>query len=256
MAPQGDLNAPEFILELSRRESTATWDVTGGIAVANPDYAFSHEQNRLLLTEPTPWAVATSDAERVQGEAGWDHQRVDWLRGGPSDLPEDGDDGWSLSRTVFMELTAELVGAPGQAQVLPYDDIRGALRADWREQLPEVTDEVVDHLTDRRQATARACAVTWHAVVVDGAVVSFCDLRMMRVGDELLAQVEDVVTTPEHRGHGYARNIVAHAVQTAQAAGADRIWLEADRDDWPRELYSRMGFTVTGGGTVVASRQV
>ena len=98
--------------------------------------------------------------------------------------------------------------------------------------------------------------MTWHAVVLDGEVVSFCDLRMMAVDGELMAQIEDVVTFDQHRGHGYARNIVVHAVRAAQAAGADRIWLEADADDWPREFYSRMGFVECGPTPVVAMRQL
>jgi GNAT superfamily N-acetyltransferase len=256
MAPEGHLNTPDFVVELSRRESTATWDVTGGIAVGNPTYAHSHEQNRLLLTEPTPWAVAVADAERVQGGAGLAHRRIDWLVEAPPDLPDDLPDGWSLAHDIVMELTGDQVDEPGPAQVLSYDAVMPALRADWRASLPDAPDEVIEHLTNRRRATERACDVTWHAVVLDGEVVSFCDLRMMAVGDELLAQVEDVVTLEPHRGHGYARNIVAHAVRTAQQAGADRIWLVADRDDWPRELYSRMGFTLTGGGSVVATRQL
>ncbi|WP_426562656.1 GNAT family N-acetyltransferase [Angustibacter sp. McL0619] len=256
MAPEGDLNAPDFVVELSRRESTRTWDVTGGIAVANPTYAHSHEQNRLLLTEPTPWTVAVADAERVQAEAGLEHRRIDWLRGAPLDVPDDPPDGWALSHDVVMELTGDLVGEPGDAQLLTYEQVRSALWTDWREHLPQVSDEVIEHLAGRRRATEKACDVTWHAVLLDGAVVSFCDLRIMAVRGELLAQIEDVVTLQAHRGHGYARNIVAHAVQAAREAGADRIWLVADRDDWPRELYSRMGFTLTGGGSVVAMRQL
>jgi ribosomal protein S18 acetylase RimI-like enzyme len=256
MAPQGNLNAADFVVELSRRESTATWDVTGGIAVGNATYGHSHEQNRLLLTEPTPWAVAVEDAERVQAEAGLAHRRIEWLRGAPSDVPADPADGWSLSRTVFMELTGELVGDPGDAQLLTVEQARTALQADWRENLPDAPDEVIEHLAGRRRATEQACDVTWHGVLVDGEVASFCDLRIMSVHGELMAQIEDVVTMVEQRGHGYARNVVVHAVRTAQRAGAERIWLETDRDDWPREFYSRMGFTLTGDGTLVASRQL
>jgi len=58
--------------------------------------------------------------------------------------------------------------------------------------------------------------------------------------------VEDVATLEEHRGQGYASAVVMRAVREAQAAGADLIFLVADDEDWPKELYERLGFEIVG----------
>jgi GNAT superfamily N-acetyltransferase len=113
---------------------------------------------------------------------------------------------------------------------------------------------VANDLTDRRRRTAEVCRLSWHATLLDGEVVSFCDLRLLEVDGHLLAQVEDVTTPTAHRGHGLAGQVVAHAVHAAWAAGAELVWLEADADDWPREWYARMGFVESGGGSFNATR--
>jgi ribosomal protein S18 acetylase RimI-like enzyme len=72
--------------------------------------------------------------------------------------------------------------------------------------------------------------------------VSYTDLYL-RGGD---AQVEDVGTLPEHRGRGYASAVVLAAVEEARRAGAELIFLFADAEDWPKELYRRLGFDELG----------
>ena len=37
-----------------------------------------------------------------------------------------------------------------------------------------------------------------------------------------------------------------HALDSARAAGCDLVFLEADADDWPKELYARLGFRAIG----------
>src|SRR5207302_4745880 len=60
-----------------------------------------------------------------------------------------------------------------------------------------------------------------------------------------VAQIEDVNTLERFRGRSLGRAIVQHAVDTASAAH-DVVYLEALADDWPRRLYSRLGFDVVG----------
>ena len=60
--------------------------------------------------------------------------------------------------------------------------------------------------------------------------------------DGSTAQVEDVFTAPEARGLGHARTLLTHAVALAREAGHDLIFINADADDTPKELYARLGF--------------
>jgi ribosomal protein S18 acetylase RimI-like enzyme len=60
------------------------------------------------------------------------------------------------------------------------------------------------------------------------------------------AQVEDVATMPAYRGRGHARAVVQHAVEEAWAGGHEFVFLVADGEDWPKELYTKLGFEEVG----------
>ena len=93
---------------------------------------------------------------------------------------------------------------------------------------------------ERRYTTAAACDLTTHVVRAGGEVVAWCNLY--RTGRE--AQVENVNTLPEWRRRGFARAVVLDAVGSAREAGCELVFLLADRDDWPRDFYERLGFTI------------
>ena len=64
--------------------------------------------------------------------------------------------------------------------------------------------------------------------------------------DGRVAQVEDVYTVPEARGRGFGRAVVARAVELARDDGHDLIFIDADDNDWPKQLYARVGFRPFG----------
>jgi RimJ/RimL family protein N-acetyltransferase/predicted GNAT family acetyltransferase len=76
------------------------------------------------------------------------------------------------------------------------------------------------------------------AALSGGDVAAYCELR----SDGRLAQIEDVNTLAEFRGRGLARAVVQHALDAA--AGHELVFIEALIDDWPRELYAKLGFAV------------
>jgi ribosomal protein S18 acetylase RimI-like enzyme len=80
------------------------------------------------------------------------------------------------------------------------------------------------------------------AVVVGGEVVSYTDLYVRGSA----AQIEDVGTLPEHRGRGYAGAVILAAIGEARRAAADLVLLFAEAEDWPKELYRRLGFDELG----------
>jgi GNAT superfamily N-acetyltransferase len=80
------------------------------------------------------------------------------------------------------------------------------------------------------------------AVMDGGAAVAWA--RLWRRGDE--AQVEDVVCLAEYRGRGFGRAVVAAATRAALTEGAEFVFIVADADDWPKQLYARLGFDEIG----------
>ena len=61
-----------------------------------------------------------------------------------------------------------------------------------------------------------------------------------------IAQVEDVNTLEEFRNRGLARAVVQLAGDEARAAGADLVFIHALDDDWPKQLYAKLGFDPIG----------
>jgi GNAT superfamily N-acetyltransferase len=68
----------------------------------------------------------------------------------------------------------------------------------------------------------------------------------MLYSDGVIAQVEDVYTVPEERGHGFARALVSRAAWLATDAGHELTFIVADDRGWPKNLYGRLGFEPLG----------
>ena len=78
--------------------------------------------------------------------------------------------------------------------------------------------------------------------MVGGQTVCSADLY----SDGRTAQIESVLTLEEFRRRGLGRAVVAEAVRAALSSGHDFVFLIADDEDWPKNLYVRMGFEPLG----------
>jgi ribosomal protein S18 acetylase RimI-like enzyme len=107
---------------------------------------------------------------------------------------------------------------------------------------PWAKPEVVEQLFRAKAMIGERVATRFFGVPVDDEIVSYADLYLGG-GD---AQVEDVGTLPEHRGRGYATAVVLSAIDVAREAGAEFVFLVADAEDWPKDLYRRLGFDELG----------
>lgn len=104
---------------------------------------------------------------------------------------------------------------------------------------PRTRDELVAH---HRRATAAMDAERCFFVRVDGEPAAYC--KLWQRGDD--AQVEDVVVLPGARGRGLGRAVVTAAVAVGRALEPGLLFLVADDDDWPKELYAKLGFRTVG----------
>jgi len=110
------------------------------------------------------------------------------------------------------------------------------------EREPWAKPEVVEQLFRAKAMIGERVTTRFFGVEVGDQVVSYADLYT--AGTD--AQIEDVGTLPEHRGRGYASAVVLAAIEAARAGGADFVCLVADAEDWPKELYRRLGFEEVG----------
>jgi ribosomal protein S18 acetylase RimI-like enzyme len=99
------------------------------------------------------------------------------------------------------------------------------------------------HLLDHHRGYGPAGSQERRFVVRDGAAV-VAWARLWVRDDE--AQVEDVVVLAAYRGLGYGRAVVAAATRAALADDPTLLFIVADAEDWPKELYARLGYETAG----------
>lgn len=151
-------------------------------------------------------------------------------------------EGYVLSTHLVLAHTRELDRRVDTSAIreVPLDDLLPA-RTETTLREPWGTPGLAAQLNEAKRRIERAVPTRFFAAVVDGEVAGWCELRS-GVG---VSQIEDVEVLQEFRGRGLGRAIVQHALDRALEAG-DIVFLEALADDWPRELYAKLGFTVAG----------
>jgi ribosomal protein S18 acetylase RimI-like enzyme len=164
------------------------------------------------------------------------HRRIDFevaaaaepLRPGFKEL------GWLTQRLVWMRHESPPPPGPEIAvEEVPYDAVHD-LRAAWYyEDFPEV--DLGDVF-----AQARELAALYHAQVLaiqaGGVPVAFAQLE--RIGEA--AEIAQVYVHPEHRGAGFGTAMTRMAIEAA--GDAEELWIVADDEGRPKELYGRLGF--------------
>ena len=203
-----------------------------------------------LLVEEVPDGVGAeelaAEAERVQAAAGLAHRKLE-LRdeeAGARLEPQFRELGWTVNRHLLMALHREPERTPDRALVREVNP--AALREVRARQIHGyewgADPEVVEQLYEAKLLLSEVVAARFFAVVLDEQPVSWTDLYV----SDGTAQIEDVGTLEEHRGRGYASAVVLYAAGEARAAGADLVFLVADDEDWPKELYRKLGFDELG----------
>jgi ribosomal protein S18 acetylase RimI-like enzyme len=206
-----------------------------------------HDLNFLRAQEPGEATAEelAAEADRVQGGAGIGHRRVNVRSEEQRERlePEFVRLGWEPQRFVLMVQRRES-DRPVDHDVREVDE--PALRPLWAEAIrnePHGKDErLVEQILEHRRAVCEAIRTRLFAAEADGKLVAHAELY----SEDGVGQVENVVTLPDHRGRGLARSLVLRAVAESQAGGNDLTFLVADADDWPPQLYARLGFETVG----------
>jgi ribosomal protein S18 acetylase RimI-like enzyme len=150
---------------------------------------------------------------------------------------------WRIDRHLVM---AQLRTPERDAEVGLVSEVEEPALRDARRRVlanePWAKPEVLEQIFAAKGMIGQRVRTRFFAAVVDGEVVSYSDLYH----DGADAQVEDVGTVPEQRGRGYASAVVLAAIAAARQSGAEFVFLVADANDWPKELYRRLGFDDLG----------
>jgi ribosomal protein S18 acetylase RimI-like enzyme len=216
----------------------------GTFAVVDERWPDSHDSNKVVVTKAVDARELLDFTESSLGGAEVGHRQVLLLAGGPSVLELFGEAGYSVSTVLVMALSE---GRPAvepdpalDVRAVDEPTMREVVRTTWEVGDPDMSRDTVAQLVARRDAYA--APVTSFAAYADEVAVAHADLRSW----DGIAEIDSVVTLPDYRNRGYARALVLTAVARARAQHADLVFLLADAEDWPRELYARLGFETVG----------
>ena len=123
-----------------------------------------------------------------------------------------------------------------------HDDILAAedrfLRDEPGTAAPEARRQVMAHRRHIGELLGERC----FAAYAGDEVCAYAKLRHRGA----IAQVEDVAVLPEHRGAGLGRLVTCAALAAGLALEPELLFIAADDEDWPKELYARLGFDPVG----------
>ncbi len=240
-----------FERDLVARVSTRLVPFAWGTAYLNDGYRERWDSNFLWVDEAAVRGSANADelaaeADRVLGQAGLSHReiRVDDDAYGRSIAAALTRLGYGGDRLVVMALRREpdRRSIPGSAEETDVTTLRPALEIVLGREPWGSSEETVATLADFRGELARHGGARFFCARVEDEIASMCELYV----DGAIAQVEDVNTLEEFRNRGLARAVVQFAVDEARSAGAETVFIHALDDDWPKDLYAKLGFDPIG----------
>jgi GNAT superfamily N-acetyltransferase len=240
-----------FERDLVARVSTRLVPFDWGTAYLNDGYRERWDSNFLWVDESaareaTSGEELAAEADRVLGQAGLAHReiRVDDDAYGRSMVAALTRLGYGADRLVAMALRREpdRPSVPGSAEEIDVATLRPALEIVLGREPWASSEETVGMLADFRVELARHVGARFFCARVEDEIASMCELYV----DGAVAQVEDVNTLEEFRNRGLARAVVQLAVDEALAAGAEMVFIHALDDDWPKDLYAKLGFDPIG----------
>ncbi len=162
--------------------------------------------------------------------------------------------GWHHERLALMVLGPD---QPGSAPGLEASSGTGgaavteltqaeADQLSWcwlEEDFPSAGPDVLAELRECSHLEARMWAER-RLGVRDGGGRAVAMLKLRRHG--VMAWIEDVYTLPAHRGQGYARSLLSQGIGLLASGRPDMVFIVADDNDWPKDLYRDVGFRPVG----------
>lgn len=194
------------------------------------------EYNCLRVDRPMGAGEMVAAADRELAECA--HRLVEWMipmpRGVVSELRERG---WMATPLIYMRHDGRPV-LEDRHELLEVDyQAVSELRDMWhREDFGE--NSQTESFRAQAREVAKLADARVIAVLDGGRLAGFAQVETHDGGSE----VAQVFVHPGRRGSGLGRALTARAIQVASHA-APQLWICAERDNRPRRLYERLGFS-------------
>lgn len=190
--------------------------------------------------------LLVAESDRLLGGAGLHHGKVEIYdeEAGARFEPGFRELSWEVHRDVLMVAQRE----PDRpvdlslAEEVSIDELEPVWTEENRREPHGSDEETVRQLVANKRVVMASRDTRFLAARVDGAIAGYCELY----SDGGTGQIEAVGTLEEFRNRGLARATVLRALAASRKAGNDLTWLMARDDDWPKELYRKLGFDEVG----------
>jgi len=221
--------------------------VEGGVALITESLPRVWDLN-LLVADPDADTGArrlADEADRVYGAAGLAFRKVivrdeavgEELAPGFATL------GWTVESSAVMVHSGQQLGeSPTGADEVPPATAAEVMAAFRRERPFGRDDSVLAELAEADARYTERLGARDFAAPAGGPYGASCRLYSL----EGTAEIDEVGSLLEHRARGLAGGVVRAALEASRDAGHETVFLLADRDDWPREWYARLGFDEVG----------
>jgi ribosomal protein S18 acetylase RimI-like enzyme len=239
--------AMDFVHAMEDRSFTRREPTRWGTAYFHDDFPVKWALNFIRIDRDDPELTAevlAEDTHRIQGGAGLAHRKihVDDQAIGERLAPGFRRAGWVVQHLLLMALR-EAPQERSEVEVVERtnDELRDArIEAEMAEENNSAEDARM--LTDSKVVTTSATNHRNLVGLIDGEIAGWAELY----SDGKTAQIEDVGTFERFRNRGVARAVVLRGIDIALSEGHDFFFLVADNDDWPKELYVKLGFEPIG----------
>jgi ribosomal protein S18 acetylase RimI-like enzyme len=237
--------AIDFLVRIEERSYTSKEQTPWGPAFFNNRFPSKYDLNYVHVERTGDPGAIKAAVDEIQGRAGLSHRKIqtsDASVGAPL-APAFKDYGWIVERLVVMSRSPEGDTPEPRVEVkeVSFEDLRPALLR-WELGEAKHPEHVARQLVDSRTVTAQAVSTRYFAGSLKGRIAGWCELYV----EDGTAQIESVCTFTEFRNHGVARGVILRALKEDQEASCDFSFLIADDEDWPKELYKRLGYKELG----------
>jgi GNAT superfamily N-acetyltransferase len=192
--------------------------------------------NAVLVERDPAMSVEELVAFADRSLAGLAHRRIDFDVVAAAERYRAGFEarGWQAMRLLWMHHEAPPPPGPDVVvEQVAYDSVYD-LRAAWhRKDFP--TEDYAAHYPDAREVALRRDAQVL-AVRDAGRPIAFAQIER----DAHAAEITQVYVHPDHRGGGLGTALTRAAI--AASGDVQDLWILADDEDRPKQLYARLGF--------------
>ena len=237
-----------LLREIDHKAAKSEVSFRFGTAYLHDELPSVWSRNYLSLQRDFDLATAglvAAEADRVLAAAGVAHRKVEVFDAeiGARLAPGLAKLGWQVECDVVMVASRE---PDRESDLAAVDEVEPeALEPVWAEanRAGNIDDEeVIQQLADGKRVLSAAIGARFFAARADGEIGAYCELY----SGSGTGQIENVLTLERFRNRGLARALVLRALEESRAMGNDPTFLLANRDDWPKELYRKLGFDEVG----------